>query len=311
MNSYLEELLLGGLRQANTYVEQYRLRKLQRFLQEQGLRLQELCMHDAQGFQGWLLESRTSDGNTYSRGTVENFLKSAKRFYGFLKRRKLIHSNPFDDISRLRMPKQLPRNILKEKAMQALLQELAVYWFVDAEIRQVVKHYKVHVMCEIMYSTAMRIGEVAELEPQDINLVRKEISLQASKEGRDRLVFLNDYTCEVLRVYLQIIYPLLKLLYYHGSSKLFNARSIRLSQIANSDLEQISTRLKCGKVTCHSFRHAVGYHLLRAGCDIRYIQYFLGHKRIRNTEVYTKVEKDDLREKLDQYHPRKLHRGRK
>jgi site-specific recombinase XerD len=71
--------------------------------------------------------------------------------------------------------------------------------------------------------------------------------------------------------------------------------------MANEELKQY------GEYTTHFFRHSVGYHLLKAGCDIRYIQEILGHERLRSTEVYTKVDKEDLLGVIDKYHPRQWH----
>jgi integrase/recombinase XerC len=59
----------------------------------------------------------------------------------------------------------------------------------------------------------------------------------------------------------------------------------------------------------HGFRHALGYHLLRAGCNIRHIQSILGHRQLRNTEIYTKVENEDLKHVVDACHPRKWNGG--
>ena len=60
-------------------------------------------------------------------------------------------------------------------------------------------------------------------------------------------------------------------------------------------------------MTTHHFRHAVGFHLLRAGCDIRYIKEILGHEELGTTQIYTKVDKLDLKKVIDEFHPRKLH----
>ena len=72
----------------------------------------------------------------------------------------------------------------------------------------------------------------------------------------------------------------------------------------NTILNKESKRLGFGHFSSHNFRHAVGYHLLRAGCDIRYIQSILGHKKLSSTQIYTRVDKEDLRRIIDKYHPR-------
>ena len=62
-----------------------------------------------------------------------------------------------------------------------------------------------------------------------------------------------------------------------------------------------------GKFTSHGFRHSLGYHLLRRGCDMRYIQLILGHDDMNSTVLYTRVSKGDLKSELDKYHPRRIH----
>jgi site-specific recombinase XerD len=50
----------------------------------------------------------------------------------------------------------------------------------------------------------------------------------------------------------------------------------------------------------------LGLHLLRSGCDIRHIAEILGHERLKNTEIYTKVDREDLKSVLDACHPRRF-----
>jgi integrase/recombinase XerD len=75
--------------------------------------------------------------------------------------------------------------------------------------------------------------------------------------------------------------------------------------LINKVLRNVAGELGLGPFTNRGFRHAFGYHFLRAGCDLRYIQKLLGHDCMRSTEVYTKVDKENLKEILDTYHPRR------
>ena len=90
-----------------------------------------------------------------------------------------------------------------------------------------------------------------------------------------------------------------------GETYRYNHLKLLIEKL-NNFLNKESEKLGLGHFSSHNFRHALGYHLLRSGCDIRYIQGILGHKELNTTQIYTKVDKDDLKEVLEQYHPRQF-----
>ena len=46
---------------------------------------------------------------------------------------------------------------------------------------------------------------------------------------------------------------------------------------------------KLRKITPHMLRHGCGYYLANKGIDVRVIQDYLGHKKIQNTVLYTRL----------------------
>lgn len=48
-------------------------------------------------------------------------------------------------------------------------------------------------------------------------------------------------------------------------------------------------------ISPHSLRHACATHLLKSGCDIRYIQALLGHSSLEITKIYIDSSLDDLK----------------
>jgi site-specific recombinase XerD len=94
------------------------------------------------------------------------------------------------------------------------------------------------------------------------------------------------------------------------SGRLFGTGKAQLMSFVNRELKRVSAAAGLPLITSHTFRHAVGFHLLRAGCNIRHIQALLGHAKLKTTEVYTKIDKEDLRNVIDKYHPRSLPEAR-
>ena len=58
------------------------------------------------------------------------------------------------------------------------------------------------------------------------------------------------------------------------------------------------------EISPHTFRHTFATHLLEGGANLRAIQMMLGHEQISTTEIYTKVDKQMLREEILTCHPR-------
>lgn len=280
--------------------------KLIHYLDLSGIGFSEAGVKEALAYQEWIIETGRLDGGKYQASTVRNYLKAAGSFYEFLKNKGIVPDNPFRQIRKIREEKILPRNILKEKQMDALLTALSHY---DAEtgVKNQITMYKVHVIAELMYASGLRISEVADLAPGDIDFGKGIINVRSGKGGVSRIAWLGDYSKEILRLYITEMRELTFSAWHERNNHLlFGTPWFSLEKLVNKTLKKVSENLKLGPFTSHGFRHALGYHLLRSGCNIRYIQEILGHKHLKNTEIYTKVDREDLRDVLDSFHPRKF-----
>jgi integrase/recombinase XerD len=306
LNEYLEDEIIKGRSTSNLNSLRYRIRKLFEFIENRGIEFIDTRINEAQEYQGWLLRKKKKGRKRYTSGSINNLIKAAISFYNFLKSKQIVYMNPFTEIRRIGGEKKLPRNILKEKEMHMLLKHLENFGK-QKNIKALRKYYKIHVVAELMYATALRASEVAALKKEDIDFNRGVVEVRNGKGGIERIAFLNEYAREILRLYIE---KLQKLVLTSSSSKqlLFGMSGNRLGLQMNEILKKACRETGLKTITSHGFRHAFGYHLLRAGCDIRYIQELLGHRRIKNTEIYTKVDKEDLKQVLDTYHPRKVKR---
>jgi integrase/recombinase XerD len=276
------------------------------YLRERGLSLDRVGPQEAQEYQSWLIAHGRADGRPYCNSTVLNYLKAAAHFYAFLVRHGQVLSNPFAEIRRVRAEKRLPRNLPKEPEMEKLLEELS-HFERAPDLRARLTRYRVHLIGELLYASGIRSGEAASLRPQDIDFEHGLLLVREGKGGRSRVAYLSQYALQVLRLYLDRLRPLLvaKAYWWNGADSLFGCDGGSMGPLVSRTLTPIARSLEVPQPAAHEFRHAVGYHLLRAGCNIRHIQQFLGHAHLKTTEIYTKVDREDLRDVLDGFHPRK------
>jgi site-specific recombinase XerD len=250
-----------------------------------------------------LCEERSESGRKYATGTIHNRLKAARKFFGYLVQTEKRRTNPFEDVEYPRMEEHLSRNGLTEAQMGRLLGDLGRFDEpVDVRSRQ--RAYRVHVLAEFLYATGLRIDEASRVREEDVDLEQHLVHVKQGKGGRPRTAFLNGYAAQVLGRYMRAGRAAV-LRRGMDEELLFCACTRELMALLARELQSRCTTLELPVITSHGFRHSLGTHLLRAGCDMRHIQVILGHESLATTQIYTKVDKEDLKKSLDEFHPRR------
>ena len=301
IENYLKDLELSGVNLTNNRSAIGIFRK---YTVDENLDFLKLTIPQAQDYQTYLSTKTNEQGQThYSRVTVSTLIDKVRRFYDHLKKRKLIHSNPFKEISRVKRVKSLPRNVLTEENMEKLLRVLKEFHKRD-NLFDRRKIYRAHVIAELMYSTGARINEVSKLKVSDIDFSRNTVRVHDDKTNKERDCILSEYASKVIRIYVDEMKEYVIFGKNGGDINLLFGSKGHLVIWINEILNNECAALELGRFTSHCFRHSLGFHLLRAGCDIRYVKEILGHENISTTQIYTRVDKLDLKRIVDEYHPR-------
>ncbi len=152
--------------------------------------------------------------------------------------------------------------------------------------------------CMIMtaYSAGLRVGELLNLRPVDIDSKRMLIKVFQGKGRKDRVTLLSARALEALREYYKQYHPG-EYLFEGASGGRYSERSVQ--NVLKRACEEAGIRKH---VTMHTLRHSFATHLLEHNTDLRYIQELLGHTNPKTTQIYTHITTkglDQLKSPLD------------
>jgi len=201
-----------------------------------------------------------------------------REFYEYLK-------TPDNPASKIVFKKDASRKLPRVPSLSFIEAILSKYCNIDKETS-----FRDRLILELAYGSGLRRAELVKLDIEDINLEEKTLFIHG-KGGNKRIVPITAKALESMREYLSIRQA------YNGAL-LVSARGKRLG---SSGVYYI-LREKAG-IRPHLLRHACASHMLKNGCSIRVIQQLLGHKKLCATQIYTQIQKADLREVINKKHP--------
>jgi site-specific recombinase XerD len=158
---------------------------------------------------------------------------------------------------------------------------------------------------ELLFSTGLRVSELAGLAIESVNLTRDEFTVRG-KGDKPRVVFLSDEAKDAIKKYVTKRKDTSPYLFVsHDRAKggredrgaPLTSRSIQRLVAHYARLSGISKR-----ITPHTLRHTFATDLLRNGADIRSVQSMLGHASITTTQVYTHVTNKQLKDIHKKFH---------
>lgn len=157
---------------------------------------------------------------------------------------------------------------------------------------------------ETLYSTGLRVSELASLNRDQVDLFRREFMVRG-KGKKPRIVFLSERAAKKIANYIKTRTDNFKPLFLNNiKADITEDERRRLTTVSIENIVR-KYALKAGiikKVTPHTLRHSYATELLINGADIRSVQELLGHSSITTTQIYTHITDKKLKEVHDKYH---------
>jgi site-specific recombinase XerD len=156
-----------------------------------------------------------------------------------------------------------------------------------ARLFAVTANLKHRTLMMVTYSGGLRIGEVVNLTPADIDSDRMCIRVRG-KGDRERDTLLAESALDILRRYYREYHPRTWLFEGQNPKRPLQTRSLQNVFVRARENARITK-----PATAHTLRHSFATHLLEAGVDLFHIQRLLGHKSPKTTTVYLHVSNRD------------------
>ena len=215
-------------------------------------------------------------------------------FFRFLTSRGRIPTDPAEKLPLPRLPQTLPQPLSQNEIVKLVA---APAGDTPLEIRD-------RALLELLYACGLRIAEVCGVRLE--NLDEEGCVIRVTGKGnKTRMIPVGRAAMDALKFYLTNARP--KLVSPRSGAALFlSVRGHPLTPARIWQLVRHYAKLAGIEeaVHPHQLRHSFATHLLSGGADLRIIQEMLGHASIATTQIYTQVDRSQLKSIHQKFHPR-------
>ncbi|MDO4250207.1 MAG: tyrosine recombinase XerC [Moraxella sp.] len=165
-------------------------------------------------------------------------------------------------------------------------------------------------MFELMYSSGLRVSELASLEVTDVDLQARLVRV-IGKGNKMRQLPVGKKACEAIDAYL----PHRALWQEQNDTALFISERLGIRLTTRAIQLRLKTFARLAGIEQnfypHLLRHCFASHMLSASGDLRAVQELLGHANASTTQIYTHVDFMALTKIYDTTHPRAIKSSKK
>jgi len=228
----------------------------------------------------------------YSQARI---ISGIRAFFKYLDLENIIETDPSELLESPKLGRKLP-DVLDITEIDSIISAIDLSLPEGQRNRAII---------ETLYGCGLRVSELVNLKISELFFNEGIISV-TGKGNKQRLVPIGDEAKKSILLYLQ--YDRNKLTPSKGNEDILflNRRGGKLSrQMIFIMIKNLVEKVGIHKsISPHTFRHSFATHLVQNGADLRAVQDLLGHASIITTEIYTHLNREDLRKAILKFHPR-------
>lgn len=213
--------------------------------------------------------------NHSSKTTIDNIRRIFSSFFSWLEDEDYIIKNPVRRIHRVKTGRII-KEVLTDEDLELLRDNCN-------EIRDLT-------MVELLISTGMRVGELVNLNIEDINFYERECVIFGKGEN-ERIVYFDARTKIHLIKYLQTRNDNNPALFV-SFKKPYNRLGI---SAVERRIREIGSKANIKNVHPHKFRRTMATNAIDKGMPIEQVQKLLGHVQIDTTMQYAIVNQNNVK----------------
>lgn len=233
----------------------------------------------------------------YAPASVERTLSAVKSFHRFMVREGVTDAHP---TSAIKLPKKAER-------LPDCISIDAVTRLLDQPFPQTASGQRNRAILEVLYGCGLRASELCGLDRGDLFLNEGFLRI-FGKGSKERLVPICGSALSALIGYLEEYRSQLAVHARRAAppdAVFLNKNGGRLSrQSVHAVCERYGRAVGLEGLHPHTLRHSFATHMLAGGADLRALQEILGHADISTTQIYTHIDRTQLREVYLAAHPR-------
>lgn len=264
------------------------LKHLYDYAESQNTQVVDLTYPDLETFLGYL-----HDAGIGVR-SVARIVSGIKAYFKFLESEEVLQENPTDLLESPKIGRNLPE-VLTVEEIDAIMDNI------DTNTPNGLRNAA---MVEFLYSCGLRVSELCNLCFNELYLEKEYIRV-LGKGSKERLVPMSPSAIERVREYLPLRHSIAaKEPYQHHLFLSRNKMAISRQMVFRIIKELARAAGITKSISPHTFRHSFATHLLEGGAPLQAIRDMLGHTDISTTEIYTHIDRTQLRNEILKHHPR-------